>query len=107
MIYSLTAKETDAASLTSAASSSLPVDVNPNAPVITALVGAQRVNGATVELQGTGAAGETVNLYADGGTTIVGTGTVSAGGTFDITTTVTLPTGRMRSPRPRPMLRPR
>jgi hypothetical protein len=46
------------------------------------------VNGGTVELQGTGEVGETVNLFADGDKTkVIGTGTVGAGGTFDITTT--------------------
>ena len=87
-IHSFTAKQTDAANLTSTASTpAFTVDVDPNAPVVTTLVG-QPVNGGTVELKGTGEAGETVNLYADGNmTTIVGTGTVGAGGTFDITTT--------------------
>ena len=45
------------------------------------------MNGGTVELTGTGERGDTINLYADGGTTIVGTATVASGGTFDITTT--------------------
>ena len=62
------------------------VTVDPNAPAITAVVG-QPVNGGTVELTGTGERGDTINLYADGGTTIVGTATVASGGTFDITTT--------------------
>jgi trimeric autotransporter adhesin len=93
-VHTFTAKEVDTANLTSTASTpAFTVDVNPNAPAITALVGGQRVNGDTVELQGTGEAGETVNLYADGGTTIVGTGTVGAGGTFDITTTPTFADG--------------
>ena len=92
-VHSFTAKEVDAASLTSTASTpAFTVDVNPNAPAITAVVG-QPVNGGTVDLQGTGEVGDTVNLYADGGTTIVGTGTVGAGGTFDITTTATFADG--------------
>jgi hypothetical protein len=41
----------------------------------------------TAEAKGTGEAGDTVTLYADGGTTPVGTGTVAADGSFDITTT--------------------
>jgi Domain of unknown function (DUF4347)/Bacterial Ig domain len=58
----------------------------PPPPTITAVV-SQPVSGGTVEVQGTGKAGETVKLYADGNTTtVVGTGTVGANGTFDITT---------------------
>ena len=86
-VHTFTATETDAASQTSAASApAFTVDVDPNAPAITAVVG-QPVNGGTVELTGTGERGDTINLYADGGTTIVGTATVASGGTFDITTT--------------------
>jgi hypothetical protein len=63
-------------------------------PQITALVG-QPVDDGTVELAGTGlTAGDTINLYVDGNTnTIVGTGTVSGGDTFDITTTATFDDG--------------
>jgi hypothetical protein len=88
--HTFTATETNVAvNLTSTVSTpAFPVIVDPTAPVITTVVG-QALNGATVELQGTGEAGETVNLFADGGTTIVGTGTVGPNGTFDITTTVT------------------
>jgi hypothetical protein len=92
-VYSFAATETDAANLTSAKSSALPVDVDPNAPVITTLVGKPLTN-ETVELQGTGEVGDTVNLYADGNMmTVVGTGTVGSGGTFDITTTATFGDG--------------
>jgi len=92
-VHTFTATETDAANLTSTASTpAFTVDVDPNAPVIMAMVG-QPVNGGTVELKGTGEVGETVNLYADGTTTIVGTGTVGAGGTFDITATATFTDG--------------
>ncbi len=92
-VHTFTATETDAASLISAQSSpAFTVDVDPNAPVITALAG-QPVNNGTVELQGTGETGDTVDLYADGDiNTIVGTGTV-VGGAFDITTTVTFADG--------------
>ena len=92
-VHTFTAKQVDAANLTSTTSTpAFAVDVDPTAPVITAVVG-QPVNGGTVELQGAGETGETVNLYADGNmTTIVGTGTV-VGGTFDITTTTTFPDG--------------
>jgi hypothetical protein len=44
-------------------------------------------------LQGTGEVGDTVDLYADNTNTIVGSGIVAAGGTFDITTTATFDTG--------------
>ena len=63
------------------------------APSITTLVG-QPLTGQTVELQGTGEVGDTVDLYADGNSNmIVGSGIVGAGGTFDITTTATFGTG--------------
>ena len=69
------------------------IDVVPIPPVITSVVGLP-VNGSTVEFKGTGEVGETVNLYADGNlTTVVGTGTVGPGGTFDITTSVTFSAG--------------
>jgi microcystin-dependent protein len=69
------------------------IDVVPTAPAIKILVG-QPVDNGTVELKGTGEVGETINLYADGNTTtIIGTGTVGAGGTFDITTTADFPDG--------------
>jgi microcystin-dependent protein len=68
-------------------------DILPAAPRITTLVGTP-LNGQTVELRGSGDVGDTVNLYADGNTTtVVGTGTVGAGGTFDITTTATFADG--------------
>ena len=58
-MHTFTAKQTDAANLTSTTSTpAFTVDVDPNAPVITAVVG-QPVNGGTVELQGTGETGET------------------------------------------------
>ncbi len=90
--HSLTATETDAANLSSTASSAFPVSVDPNAPAITTLVG-QPTNGSTVEVKGTGEAGETVTLYADGGTTAVGAGVAGSNGTFDITTTATFTDG--------------
>jgi probable HAF family extracellular repeat protein len=46
-----------------------------------------------LEVKGTGEAGDTITLYADGGTTPVGTGTVAADGSFDVTTTTTLADG--------------
>ncbi|MCP3390548.1 VCBS domain-containing protein [Bradyrhizobium sp. CCGB12] len=83
------ATETNAANLVSLISSGVSVNVTPNAPAITALVG-QPINGTTVTVKGTAQhVGGTITLYADGGTTTVGTGTVAANGTFSITTTVT------------------
>ena len=64
----------------------------PTTPTITTLVG-QPVDGGTIEVQGTGEAGTTVSLYADGGTAVVGSGLVSAAGTFDIVTTATFADG--------------
>ena len=93
-VHTFTATETDGSNLTSASSSpAFTVDVDPSAPAITTLVG-QPLTGQTVELQGTGEVGDTVDLYADGNSnTIVGSGIVGAGGTFDITTTATFGTG--------------
>ncbi len=92
--HSFTATETDSFNLTSSASSGFTVDVVPSAPSITALIG-QPVDNGTIELTGTGEKqNDTINLYADGNTgTIVGTGTVQADGTFDITTTATFADG--------------
>jgi autotransporter passenger strand-loop-strand repeat protein len=66
--------------------------VPPAAPTIGALVG-EPVDGATVEVTGTGDAETTVTLYADGGTTAVGSGVVGSDGSFDITTTTTFSAG--------------
>jgi hypothetical protein len=54
-------------------------------PTITTLVGAP-ANGADVELQGTAQAGDTLTFFDENNTTI-GTGTVAANGTFDVTMT--------------------
>ena len=82
----------DAASSSSQATSTVTVVAGPS---IASLVG-QPVNGGTVELKGTAiTVGDTIDLYADGNmTTIVGTGTVVAGGTFDITTTADFTDGK-------------
>ena len=64
-----------------------PVTVIPQAPTITVFVG-QPVAGQSVELKGTGQNGDTVTIYANGGSTPVGVGLV-AGGVFDIVTTAT------------------
>jgi hypothetical protein len=88
--HTFTATQTDGAALASAASPAFTVNVDPKAPAITAVVG-QPVANQTVELQGTGEAGDTVTLFS--GTTVVGTGMVGAGGTFDITTKATFGDG--------------
>jgi Hint domain/Bacterial Ig-like domain len=74
----------------STASASFAVAVDPSAPVITTLVGQ---HGSAIEAQGTGEAGDTITLYADSDTTLVGTGTVAADGNFDITTSTTFADG--------------
>jgi probable HAF family extracellular repeat protein len=63
-----------------------------DAPVISTLVG-QPVAGQAIEVKGTGEVGSTVTLYADGGSTSVGSGTVAADGSFDITTSTTFADG--------------
>jgi autotransporter passenger strand-loop-strand repeat protein len=72
--------------------STITVDVAPNAPVISSLVnttgtpGSQITDHAQVEVYGTADPGTTVQIFADGGTTAIGVGTTSSGGTFDIVT---------------------
>jgi hypothetical protein len=90
--HTLTATQTDAAALTSVASAGFAVAVDPAAPAITTPVG-QPVSGQAIEVKGTGEAGATVMLFADGGSTAVGTGTVAANGSFDITTSTTFADG--------------
>jgi hypothetical protein len=85
--HSLTATQTNAMGVTSTPSGAFTAAVNPNAPIITA-VGTNSLNIAPVEVQGLGEAGDTVTLYADGGTTPIGTGTVGGLGTFDINTVI-------------------
>ncbi|MBR0778071.1 VCBS domain-containing protein [Bradyrhizobium diazoefficiens] len=87
--HTIRATETNSANLVSVISTGVSVNVTPTAPVITALIG-QPINGTTVTVKGTAQhVGGTITLYADGGTTVVGTGTVAANGTFSITTSVT------------------
>ena len=93
-VHTFVATETDGSSLTSVASSSLTVDINPTAPLITSLVNATGIGSpdtshAKVEISGSGETiGDTIKLYADGNmSTAVGVGTVGAGGVFTITTT--------------------
>lgn len=83
--HSLTATQTDAAALTSTASAGFAVAVDPTAPVIASAIG-QAAFGGTIEVKGTGIAGDTVRLYVDGSSTLAGSGTVAGDGSFDITT---------------------
>ena len=77
----------------STAAASLELDVVPAAPAIATVIGQPFAN-QTIELKGTGEPGDIVKLFADGdNSTVVGTGTVRADGTFDITTTATFNAG--------------
>ena len=91
-VHSLDAVQTDAANLSSTASAAFGVNVDPTMPAITTLVG-QPTNGSTIEVRGTGEAGESITLYANGGATAVGSGTVAGNGNFDITTSATFADG--------------
>ncbi|MBA8793277.1 hypothetical protein FHX74_000871 [Friedmanniella endophytica] len=84
-----TARQTDAAGNQSAASATVTLTVTtsgPVPPVITApATGAVTAN-PSVTVQGTGVAGATVTLY-EGSATVLGTATVSSGGTWTLTRT--------------------
>ncbi|XUM20589.1 Ig-like domain-containing protein [Bradyrhizobium oligotrophicum S58] len=92
-----TTTETNGDNLTSAVSAGVAIDVTPRAPVITSVapLAATQVDASHAFIvKGTGQhVGETITLYADGGTTPIGTGVVAADGTFTITTTVALANG--------------
>ena len=77
--------ETNADHLTSTASSFV-ATVAPVAPVITSVVSVDDPGGR-VEAFGTGKAGDIITLYADGGTTAIGTGTVDQTGHFAVYST--------------------
>ena len=69
------------------------LDTNaPASPTIGAQVG-NPSNGQTIEVTGAGDAGTTVTLYANGGSTAIGSGVVNSSGAFDITTTTTFADG--------------
>jgi VCBS repeat-containing protein len=85
--HTLTATETDSSNLASAKSTGLTANVDPAAPAITGQVG----SGSLIEVTGSGEVGDTIKLYS--GVTLVGTGTVGAGGTFDITSTAAFTDG--------------
>ncbi|WFU22125.1 VCBS domain-containing protein [Bradyrhizobium sp. CB1717] len=93
----ITVTQTNTDNLTSAVSSGVAVEITPRAPTITSvvpLVGGQIDASHDFIVKGTGQhVGETITLYADGGSTAIGTGTVAADGTFTITTTVLLTNG--------------
>ncbi|WP_306577633.1 VCBS domain-containing protein [Bradyrhizobium sp. SRS-191] len=58
--------------------------VAPAAPVVAAVLSVPDTVGR-VEVKGSGEAGTIIKLYADNGTTVIGTGTVDASGHFDVT----------------------
>ncbi|MGJ4953912.1 VCBS domain-containing protein [Bradyrhizobium sp. HKCCYLS20291] len=89
-VYALVATAQDAANFTSGQSSAVAFHVDPQAPLISAIIG-QRVNGGTVEVKGTALAGSTVTLYE--GSTVVGVGVANGAGAFDIVTTATFADG--------------
>jgi hypothetical protein len=93
-VHIITAKETDAANLTSGPSSGFAVNVSPAEPTL-ASVFDQPVAGAPIRVRGTGGSGDTLTLFADGGSTPVGSGTVTGDGSFDITTTATFAAGAL------------
>jgi hypothetical protein len=90
--HTLTATETDSAGVSSAMSAGLVVGVDPQAPSLNSVLG-QPANGSTFEVQGTGEAGDTIALYVGGGTVLIGSGVVGAGGTFTVTTGTDVPAG--------------
>ncbi|SDP50916.1 Ig-like domain-containing protein [Afipia sp. GAS231] len=90
-VHTVTATETDGQGLVSAASN-IVVNVHPAAPSISLLIG-QPAAGGAVRIQGTGEPNHTIVLFADNGTTVIGTGTTNASGKFDITTTATFAEG--------------
>ncbi|WP_213737477.1 autotransporter-associated beta strand repeat-containing protein [Bradyrhizobium sp. dw_411] len=95
--HTITASETNTAlHLTSTLSAAVQFDVNPDAPTITSVTGAagvaQPYANADFVVTGTGhQIGDVITLYADGGSTVIGTGTVGTGDVFQITTTASLP----------------
>jgi large repetitive protein len=83
----ITATETNSDNLTSAISTGFQIEVTPKAPTITTLINHPDASIGIV-VKGTGQhVGETINIYADGGSAAIGTGTVAADGSFTITTT--------------------
>ncbi len=91
-VHTLTAETFYPPNLFSTASNIVPFNVNPSAPAITTLV-APPVNGGTIHVMGTGEPNLAFTLYADGGTTPVGSGTIGTDGHFDITTTTNFADG--------------
>ena len=92
--YTLTATDTDAPSgVASSPSQPATAKLTPLAPT-NLMQSGTTIAGGSVTITGNGDAGDTVALYANGDTTtVVGTGTVKADGTFSVTTTTTYPKG--------------
>jgi hypothetical protein len=78
--HSLTAQATDSADNTSAASSTLSIQIDTATPVAPTITGTSPTNDATPTLSGTAEAGAIVTVYD--GTTALGQATANAGGTF-------------------------
>ena len=91
-VYTLTMTQTNLAGVISARSNRFTVEVLPDPPEILSAAG-QPVAGGPVELRGFAESGETILIYADGGTGIVGKGVAGANGVFDITTTADFAAG--------------
>ena len=91
-VHTIRATETDSLGLVSPLSGGFIVNVNPTAPTITALVN-NPFNGGPIEVKGTGEPNHTIQIFADGGTTVIGTGTTNASGQFDIVTSAGLSNG--------------
>jgi large repetitive protein len=90
--HTVRATETDSAGLTSPLSAGFAFNVNPTPPTIGAVVG-QPFNGGHIEVKGTGEANRTIEIFADNGTTVVGTGTTNGSGVFDFSTSATFTEG--------------
>ncbi|MET4799715.1 hypothetical protein [Bradyrhizobium sp. LB11.1] len=84
-VQAVSVTETNADHLTSTASGFV-ATVAPVAPVITSVVSVDDPGGR-VEAFGTGKAGDIITLYADGGTTAIGSGTVDQTGHFAVYST--------------------
>ncbi len=91
--HTFTATQTNGQGFTSLLSAGFTVDVKPTAPTLSGLVG-QPVNGGHITVSGSGEAGETIWLFADGGTTVVGTGGIDSNtGQFSFATSATFTDG--------------
>jgi hypothetical protein len=82
--HNFTASTTDATARTSAASTALAITIDTKAPTAPALKTSSVVDTNHVLLSGTAEAGSTIKVYE--GSTVVGTGTAGANGSWSITT---------------------